>query len=205
MTNLELIASVPYLLIAVMVAFLPIYEVMLEKKEILGYDRFIKTILCVSIFFLVFRNAYIIRPMNGEVSTIVKIAGVVKEGPAIGIISEYMGPFMQNETMKEWEQYIEDGDSVYLIGGALDTLAYLYADTMIAAPSLISTPGYNEDILTYWEVNPDKYPDVIIASCWYGIMNDILTEESWIMKWIEEEYQPVHFVDGKYWRYYFRK
>ena len=123
----------------------------------------------------------------------------------MGIISEYMGPYMQNETMKEWEQYIEEGDSVYLIGGSLDTLAYLYTDIEIAAPSLVPTPGYNESILTYWEMHPEKYPDVIVASCWYGTMNEELTQDSWIMRWIEEEYQPSHFVDGKYWRYYFRE
>lgn len=205
LTNLELIASVPYLLIAVIVAFLPISEVMSVRKEVAGHGRAMAVILCVSGFFLVFRNIYIIRPMNGDVSTIMKIAGIVKEGPAKGIISEYMGPFMQNETIKEWEQYIKDGDSVYLIGGSLDTLAYMYTDTVVAAPSLISTPGYNENILTYWEVNPDKYPDVIVASCWYGTTNDMLTEESWIMTWIEEEYRPAYIVDGKYWRYYFRE
>ena len=48
----------------------------------------------------------------------------------MGIVSEYMGPYMQNETMKEWDQYIEEGDVVYLIGGSLDTLAYLYSDTV---------------------------------------------------------------------------
>ena len=32
-----------------------------------------------------------------------------------------------------------------------------------------------------------------------------LTEDSWIMKWIEEEYQPAYYVDGKYWRYYFKE
>ena len=142
--------------------------------------------------------------MNGDVSTILKIQGVVKEGPAAGIITEYMGAYMQNESMKEWEQYIKDGYSIFLIGGSLDTSGYMYSDTTIAAPSVVPTPGYNESILKYWEINPDKYPDVIIASCWYGTINSELGEDSWIMRWIEEEYKPRYYVDGKYWRYYFR-
>lgn len=48
------------------------------------------------------------------------------------------------------EQYVQPGDSIYLIGGALDTLGYLYADTIVAAPSSTCTPGYNESILEYW-------------------------------------------------------
>ncbi len=205
LTNLVLIASVPYLLIGVLVGFLPLSEVIFSEEEILEQKKSMKRLLLLSALFLVFRNGYLIRPMNGDVSTICDIAGIVKGGPAIGIVSEYMGPYMQNETIKEWEQYIKEGDSVYLIGGSLDTLAYLYADTVIAAPSLVPTPGYNESILAYWEMNPEKYPDVIVASCWYGTMNEELTQDSWIMKWIEEEYQPVYYVDGKYWRYYFRE
>lgn len=80
---------------------------------------------------------------------------------------------------------------MYLIGGSLDTLAYLYSDTVISAPSLVPTPGYNESILDYWEMNPDKYPDVIVASYWYGTMNEELGQDSWIMKWIEEEYRQL--------------
>lgn len=204
LTNLELLASVPYLLIALIASFLPISEV-LKTMDVKGAGRsLIKASLFCGGAFLIFRNIYIIRPMNGDVSTILKIHGIVKEGPAAGIITEYMGAYMQNESIKEWEQYIEDGSSIYLIGGSLDTLGYLYSNTTIAAPSVVPTPGYNESVLKYWEINPDKYPDVIIASCWYGTMNPELGEDSWIMRWIEEEYKPQYYVDGKYWRYYFR-
>ena len=75
---------------------------------------------------------------------------------------------------------------------------------MMAAPSLVPTPGYNENLLNYWKMNPEKYPDVIVASCWYGKENPLLTEDSWIMRWIEQEYMPQYVIDGKYWRYYFR-
>ncbi len=204
LTNLAFMASVPYLLIAVIVAFLPISEGM-KMVETAGLSK--KIILIVTFsgaLFLTFRNAYIIRPINGDVSSLLHIRGIVKEGPAIGIISEYMGTYMQNESQKEWKQYITQGDSIYLIGDPLDTLGYLYADTVIAAPTLVPTPGYNEGVLEYWKMNPDRYPDVIIASCWYGTLNEDVAEDSWIGKWIEQEYKPQYYVDGKYWRYYFK-
>ena len=205
LTNLAFVASLPYLLIAVMMAFLPLGEmfpIICKEKKISVF----KTILvAVALIAVVFRGLYIIRPMSGDVAPIYKIASVVKSGPAIGIVSEYMGPYMQNESIKEWEQYIEDGQSIYLIGNSLDTLGYLYKDTEIAAPSLVPTPGYNETILKYWEQHPEKYPDVIIASCWYGEMQPYLEENEWMLQWIEEEYQPAYTVDGKYWRYYFRE
>ncbi len=205
LTNLEFVASLPYLLIAVLAAFLPLGEAF----HMIGKEKkiyILKTILvAVSVFVVVFRGLYIIRPMSGDVAPIYKIASIVKAGPAIGIVSEYMGPYMQNETMNEWEQYIEDGQSIYLIGDSLDTLGYLYKDTEVAAPSLVPTPGYNEMILKYWEQHPEKYPDVIIASCWYGDMQPYLEENEWMLQWIEEEYRPAYSIDGKYWRYYFRE
>ena len=205
LTNLELIGSIPYLLIATIVAFLPISEAMREVDGKKVAKTLKGAVLICGVIFLAFRNGYIIRPMYLQVNSILHLGGIVKEGPAMGIVSEYMGPYMQNESMKEWEQYIEEGDCIYLIGEPLDTLGYLYADTEIAAPSLVPTPGYNESVLEYWKMNPDKYPDVIIASCWYGTMNTSLTEDSWIMKWMEEEYKPQYYVDGKYWRYYFKQ
>lgn len=205
LTNLVFVASVPFLLIAILVSFLPLAEAfhMVEGQKYA--NTFIKVCLIVGLVSLMFRNVYIIRPMQGDVSSILYIRSVVKEGPAIGIVSEYMGPYIQNESMQEWKEYIKDGQSIYLIGGSLDTLGYLYIDTEIAAPSLVPTPGYNEAILEYWETNPDKYPDVIVASCWYGQLSSELTEDSWIMQWIEEEYCPAYYIDGKYWRYYFKE
>lgn len=205
LTNLVFVASVPFLLIAVVVSFLPLGEAFKMIDGPKYVNTFIKVCLIIGIAALMFRNVYIIRPMQGDISTILYIRSVVKEGPAIGIISEYMGPYIQNESMREWKEYIQDGQSIYLIGGALDTMGYLYADTEIAAPSLVPTPGYNEAILDYWEENPEKYPDVIVASCWYGELSSEITEDSWIMQWIEEEYCPAYYIDGKYWRYYFKE
>ena len=222
LTDLELVGSFSYLLIAVVAAFLPIADALKaiegfrntadtektgdvklpEGSALLGNLK--RAVLVCSVLFLVFRNVYIIRPMYLQANTILDIRGIVKEGPAIGIISEYMGPYMQNESIKEWKQYIEEGSSIWLIGDPLDTLGYLYLDTEIAAPTTVCTPGYNESVLAYWEMNPDKYPDVVIASCWYGTLNTELTRNDWIMEWIEEEFKPSYYIDGKYWRYYFR-
>lgn len=204
LTDLELLGSVPYLLIAVAFAFLPISEAWKDADEKVLSNAMKRLVLICGVFLLAFRNVYIIRPMYLQANTIFDIRGIVKEGPAIGIISEYMGPYMQNASVEEWEQYVPDGSNIWLIGDPLDTLGYLYADTNIAAPSTVCTPGYNESVLEYWKMNPDKYPDVVIASCWYGTLNSELVNNEWIMNWLEEEFQPSHYVDGKYWRYYYK-
>lgn len=200
---MDLMSSVPYLLIALVVAFLPIAEV--YKEVSVSFSNGIRVIIVCGILFLTFRNVYIIRPMNGHIQTILSISGIVKEGPALGVITEYMGAYMQNESVKEWKEYIKEDSNIYLVGATIDTLGYLYADTMIAAPSVMSTPGYNESISMYWEMNPAKYPDVVIASCWFGQLDLGLQKNEWFMNWLEKQYKPAYQIDGKYWRYYFRE
>ena len=145
---------------------------------------------------------YLIRPLAGEVCSTFQIHGIVKAGPATGIITEYMGAYMQNESFREWQEYVPEGSNIYLMGPSVDTLGYMYRNSRVSAPSVVPTPDYNDSLLAYWEMNPGKYPDMIIISCWYGEMK--LAEDSWIMHWIDTEYEPSASVDGKYWRYYYR-
>lgn len=201
LTNLGMIASLPYLLVAAIISFIPISKALCVY--IYPWLRRLKIgVVIASTLFLLGRNALIIRPLNGDVSSIFKVGGIVKSGPAIGLITEYMGAYIQNETIKEWETYVPEGSNIYVVGDIVDTLPYLYSDTNISAPSLVPTPGYNEMIAEYWEINPDKYPDLIIVSCWYGSLH--ISEDSWIMEWIENEYHPSYYVDGKYYRYYYK-
>ena len=173
-----------------------------EDIDVPWLKRLKTGLIIVSVLALLGRSALLIRPYNGNESNIFMVRGIVKDGPAIGLITEYMGAYMQNETMKEWKEYIPEGSNIYIVGEPLDSLPYLYSDTNISAPSLVPTPGYNDMIAEYWEINPDKYPDIVIVSCWYGDLH--ISESSWIMQWIDEEFRPSYYVDGKYYRYYFR-
>lgn len=196
LTNLTLFTSMAYLVLGIMVALIP-FSKMMEKQ-------FSYVVIGVFCFVTVFRTGYIIKPMNEYHASILDIEGVVKSGPALGIVSNYMGPYIINSSMEEWEQYIEPGDKILLVGEeAVSTIGYLYGDTEICADSTICTPTYDEKLLRYWERNPEKYPNVVIVDCWYGELN--VSEDSWIMQWIENEFQPDETVDGKYWRYYIKK
>ena len=68
----------------------------------------------------------------------------------------------------------------------------------------MSTPTYNSELLYYWELNPDKYPDVVILSASFGELAWELSMNEWLMRWLEEEYRAETVIDGNYWRYYFR-
>ena len=68
--------------------------------------------------------------------------------------------------------------------------------------STICTPTYDEKLLKYWEQNPQKYPNVVVVSCWFGELK--VAEDSWIMQWLETEFRADTVIDGQYYRYYLK-
>ena len=91
------------------------------------------------------------------------------------------------------------------MGHPVDTLGYLYEDVEVGAPTVMSTPTYTEDLLYYYELNPEKYPDVIVVASSFGETAWELQSNDWLMNWLESEYQPDEVVDGNYWKYYVKR
>jgi len=69
----------------------------------------------------------------------------------------------------------------------------------------MSTPTYNEELLYYWELNPEKYPDVVVVSSAFGELSWEVLSNEWLLKWLEEEYPATQVIDGNYWRYYLKE
>lgn len=201
LTNLTVKSSLSYMIPAVMVAVIPIIRGI--EKTVTAGKRYIQYgLLFVFCALIIFRSGYLFSSMAGTKGNLFSLGGIVKDGPAVGIVSEYMGPYIFESTMQEWESLLSGGESVLIVSGAAyDPLMYLFDDVEISVPSTICTPTYDEKLLEYWEKYPEKYPDVIIVECWYGDLR--VKEESWIMQWISTKYPNCRYVDGKYWRYYF--
>ena len=142
---------------------------------------------------------------SGYQVSIFEVRAIVTSGPAAGYTSTYIGPYVINATMEEWGQYIKPGDRLLLVGGdgETSTLGYLYGDTEICVDSTISTPTFRDNLKRYWEKNPQKYPNVVVLRCWDG--EACVDEDSWIMWWLENEFQADKVIDGKYWRYYLKE
>ena len=204
LSNLPVSASMSYLELAVCVSVIPITKN--AEKYFHKCNQILKYSLIWAFCFLtVFRSGYIFKPMNAYVDSIWILRGnlsrVVEDGPARGIVTEYMGADILNTSIREWEEYVKDGDRILLVGkDAVSTLGYLYKDTVISVDSTISTPTYGEKLLQYWEDNPQKYPNVVIIDSRDGRLS--VDEDSWIMQWVENEFGPYIYNDGSYWRYY---
>lgn len=203
----EFLQATPYMLLAVTVSALPLYRWYEQIKEDISVKKWFTIGIHVYLLLLVFRALFIHIPMygRGQICSVLDDMALIRSGPAIGIITDEDGATRQRDSMKEWENYIEEGDTIWLLGEPVDTLGYLYKDVEVGAPSVMSTPTYNENLLYYWECNPEKYPDVVILASGFGSLYWELLRNEWLMNWLEEEYQAEMIIDGNYWRYYFKE
>lgn len=196
LTNLSFATAMTYMLLGVAVTFVPI----IRGLQAIGWNPLIP--LYAFLALVLFRNFYTFVPMSIYFKTIFSVENIVKSGPAMGIISDYMGPYIMNSDIQEWPQHVQPGDRLLIVSesGVVSTLPYLYEDVEICAASTICTPTYDENLLRYWEQNPDKLPNVAVVDCWFGHLN--VDEDSWIMQWIYEEFGADSYEDGTYQRYY---
>lgn len=206
LTNLNVYKCLDYLILGAVVAFLPLFEYVKSTGARENPGRETCLMLCgLGLLSLILKNGYLIRNNLPEYinTNILQVKNVVREGPAIGIVSTYMWPYITNVTIPEWKAQVQEGDNVLIVGaGPVNTLPYLYQDVNVCVDSTICTPTYNEKLLRYWELNPDKQPNVVVVECWFGQLR--VSEDSWIMQWISEEFGKENYVDGTYYRFYRR-
>ena len=207
LSDMPFLQSVPYGLLAICISLLPImrYAERVRRETVLAGA--LPYVGYAFLALIMLRCAYIHIPIYGygQICSLSSDLALIRRGPAVGIITDEEGAARQRDSMEEWDAYIEDGSKIWIIGGGIvDTLGYLYQPTEIAAPSTMSTPTYNEELLYYWELNPEKYPDVVILSSGFGTLNYELVNNQWLMQWLEEDFHATRVEDGNYWRYYFR-
>ena len=85
---------------------------------------------------------------------------------------------------------------------SVNTIQYTFKNAEVCHYSIVDPTAYDERLLTYWSYYPDKVPDVIVVDCWYG--NLFFEEDSWIMQYIENDFNYTEVIDGDYVRVYKR-
>ncbi|MCI9189434.1 MAG: hypothetical protein HFH84_07380 [Lachnospiraceae bacterium] len=167
-------------------------------------DRWIYATLAVWCLTAVFGKGYTLRSGTGY-NNVLQSGGILREGPAAGTISNYIGAYIYNCDHEDWQSYVQDGDRVLIMVDQvmnLGTIQYLFKDVEISHFSIVNPTAYDERLLEYWELYPEKYPNVIIVDCWYGqLMTD---PEGWLMQYIENDFGYTQVNDGRYIRIYRR-
>lgn len=202
LTNLDIMSIVKYMILGLVLSFLP-FSRLLEKLYPHRVRLFSWWILLLFGFLLIFRRGFIVKTMDGMANNLLDIPVFVKiqEGPAKGIISDYMGAYGANTQVREWQEYIKEGDRVFIVGtDSVSNLAYMYGDVEICTPSSISTPTYDESLLEYWEKYPEKKPNVIVVQ--YNEEGLKVQADSWMEEWLAQVLAECEYDQGEFWRYY---
>lgn len=143
----------------------------------------------------VFGRCFLIIGGDATHTTIFDVRGINRQGLRAGILTSYMTAYRYNTNQEIWHEVAPEGSTVLYVGPS--QFFCMLGDCRIASPNTISTPTYDEQLLAYWEVHPDRYPDVVIVESWFGD-TPAYEEDSFIMQWLEHEYCASEVVDYSY-------
>lgn len=176
------------------------------EKELGGKsERWIRILLVSLAVVSIFGKGVTLRAGTTDTNTILGVRGIIKEGPAAGILTNYMQAYITNSTYEEFEEYVEEGADCLIVTnmvGTAGTTPYMFKNCNICHFSIVDPTSYDERLLTYWSLYPEKQPEIIVVDCWYGQLME--SGDSWIMQYIENDFDYSRVVDGKYVRYYFK-
>lgn len=146
---------------------------------------------------------YCFRIIGGDLtpSTIFEIRGICRDGFLKGVLANYMTAYRYNANQEIWAEIVPEGSSVMYVG--MSQFSYMHGDCVVAVPSTISTPTYDETLLAYWEMNPDRYPDIVIMESTYGDIGAAAQDE-FLLQWLEEDFKAKEITDYPYMRVYRR-
>ncbi|MCD7835695.1 MAG: glycosyltransferase family 39 protein [Lachnospiraceae bacterium] len=189
-----------YMVGGVLGGFICMYGYFREKAGSEGV-RAVRALCALLIITNVFGYCYLIIGGEDSHSPIYTIGGYGHGGVKAGIIASWMASYRYNTNLELWPEAVPDGSTVLYVGPS--QFFYMLGDCTIAAPNTISTPVYNENLLKYWEFNPDRYPNVIAVESWYGDTPHY-GEESFIMQWIENDFGYTRKEEYPYVTVYYR-
>ena len=201
LTDLNLMESIPHAMPAAIYGTV-LLILTLEQKETRKPSGWLLVMLTAWAFTAVFGKGYTLRGGAGN-EHVLQSGGIFREGPAAGIISNYIAAYIYNSDWEDWQTYLQDGDSVLIMVdqlSSLGTIQYLFKDVEISHFSIVNPTAYDERLPEYWTLYPEKFPNVIIVDCWYG---ELMTDPgNWMMRYIEDEFGYTQVNDGKYIRIY---
>lgn len=205
MSDLSFFYAIPHALPGILGAALVLVfalENMLRKRK---SKIWILVLLGSLAFVSVFGKGFVLREGKTNTNTILGLGGIMREGPAAGILTNYMQAYVNNCDYEDFEAYVEEGTDCLIVTnmvGTGGTSPYMFRDLTVCHFSIVDPTSYDERLLTYWKLYPEKVPDVIVVDCWYGQLME--PADNWIMQYIENDFGYTRVEEGRYVRFYFR-
>lgn len=155
LTNTNLQNTSIFLFSGIITTFLVLYEYMQKNKWIYNL-----TLLALSGLIL-FSKGYMVIGPTGYKEDIFFVRQKALYGPSKDIYCWYIDGYSYNIAAELVPQYISEQDALLCVGE--NSLWYLLSKCTISTPSTISTPTYDERLLSYWEMYPERFPDYVLV------------------------------------------
>ena len=203
LTDLGLIHSIPHGFMGALLGLVTI--IIVCQKQLPKMQRPLCYLLvAVWCFTAIMGKGYTLRGSQ-HYNNVFQTRGIIKYGPAIGTFSDYMGAHIYNSDYKMWKKWIGTNRNVLVVSNSVmsvSTTQYMFSQSNICHFSIVDPTTYDEKLLKYWKLYPEKKPDVIVVDCWFGELQ--LAKDSWIMNYIEKDFGYTQAIDGEYIRIYKR-
>lgn len=202
LSNFKLIELVAYLSLGAIAGAGILYkkgdDVFQRPEQKMFWKKLMFSVMSAWIIMLSFGRVWV-TSQGGELHTTpFEVRNIQKSGPGIGILTNYMTGYRYNIIAGEWPTLVQDGESLLYVGPS--SFYYMFGDVIISSPNTISTPIYDATILEYWEMHPERYPDVVFVESCYGDL--IYGDDNFMIKWLNEEYGASSITDLEYIRVY---
>lgn len=123
---------------------------------------------------------------------------LVTEGPAAGLYVEQELAEQYNVNFPLIDRYIEESDCFLYFG--CENIYYMKAGARIASPSTQGTTVFDEIFLRYYELHPDRIPNVVIIDKTFesNPYYNYSYKNAVVLEWIEENFQDAERVETEY-------
>ena len=200
-SDLQVYNALPHGVLGIIISVLLVVMAW-EGQTYITSGKWIRILLIMTCITVLTGKGYAFRS-GRDFYSVFDTRGIMKHGPAVGIMTDYMFAYIYNSNYEDFRQNIEEEEKVMIVTNLVfsaGTTPYMFRNSEICHYSIVDPTAYDERLLEYWKLYPNKQPDVIVVDCWYG--NLMEPKENFIMKYIEEEFGYTEVIDGKYVRFY---
>lgn len=200
-SDLKMYNALPHGVLGIILCLL-VLVIAWEKCKEKHADKWILILLLFSCITILVGKGYTFRS-GRDYDTVFETRGIMKHGPAAGILTDYMFSYIYNCNYEDFELYLDKDEKVMIVTNMVfsaGTTPYMFQDSEVCHYSIVDPTAYDERLIEYWNMYPEKMPDVIVVDCWYGELQE--PSDNFIMTYIEESFGYAEVIDGRYVRFY---
>ena len=105
--------------------------------------------------------------------------------------------------MASIQQYLTPEDTLLYLGS--DAYLYFYVGNQIGTASTISTPAFDETLVTYYERYPYKMPNILVLDKYYLNLEQIEKDSKEFSDWLDENYDIENRIQEDFAEIIFRR